>query len=204
MQSINARTDYGNSFRCAWLIYKQEGILSFWSGATPRLVRLLLSGGIVFTVYPCLQFIRAKSPGTRKWSTYLSGSIPMGDTSRNVLGWDLYRRFEGTYGWSPDSVGRLEAQYCGGVRGLSAEIIWYCWSVIQCAWCFIRDAASKRDLSLWQTNTEFQLVGQSLQLFQIETTSLNALKIESMARSTTSINTSSTGSKRYWYTGLPK
>jgi solute carrier family 25 (mitochondrial citrate transporter), member 1 len=51
MQSINAKADYGNSFNCAWSIYKQEGILSFWSGATPRLARLLLSGGIVFTMY---------------------------------------------------------------------------------------------------------------------------------------------------------
>jgi solute carrier family 25 citrate transporter 1 len=50
MQSINAKADYGNSFKCAWTIYKQEGILSFWSGATPRLARLLLSGGIVFTM----------------------------------------------------------------------------------------------------------------------------------------------------------
>jgi solute carrier family 25 (mitochondrial citrate transporter), member 1 len=54
MQSINARSDYGNSFKCAWTIYKQEGILAFWSGATPRLARLLLSGGIVFTVYVAL------------------------------------------------------------------------------------------------------------------------------------------------------
>jgi len=51
MQSINARADYGNSFKCAWTIYKQEGVFAFWSGATPRLARLLLSGGIVFTVY---------------------------------------------------------------------------------------------------------------------------------------------------------
>ena len=51
MQSINARKDYGNSFRCARIIGKQEGIFAFWSGATPRLARLLLSGGIVFTVY---------------------------------------------------------------------------------------------------------------------------------------------------------
>jgi len=57
MQSINARTDYGNSFKCIWTIYKQEGVLSFWSGATPRLARLLLSGGIVFTVYEFRDFV---------------------------------------------------------------------------------------------------------------------------------------------------
>jgi len=51
MQSIEAKSLYGNSFRCASLIFKQEGILTFWSGALPRLARLVLSGGIVFTMY---------------------------------------------------------------------------------------------------------------------------------------------------------
>jgi len=51
MQSIEAKTLYGNTFRCASIIFKQEGILTFWSGALPRLARLVLSGGIVFTMY---------------------------------------------------------------------------------------------------------------------------------------------------------
>jgi len=51
MQSIEAKSLYGNSFKCASIIYKQEGVLTFWSGALPRLVRLILSGGIVFTMY---------------------------------------------------------------------------------------------------------------------------------------------------------
>jgi solute carrier family 25 citrate transporter 1 len=51
MQSIEARALYGNSFRCAGLIFKQEGVLTFWSGALPRLARLIMSGGIVFTMY---------------------------------------------------------------------------------------------------------------------------------------------------------
>lgn len=51
MQSIEARHVYGNSFRCASMILKQEGILTFWSGALPRLARLVMSGGIVFTMY---------------------------------------------------------------------------------------------------------------------------------------------------------
>lgn len=51
MQSIEARQMYGNSFRCAAMIFKQEGVLTFWSGALPRLARLVLSGGIVFTMY---------------------------------------------------------------------------------------------------------------------------------------------------------
>ncbi|KAF4996508.1 hypothetical protein FDECE_12424 [Fusarium decemcellulare] len=51
MQSIEAKRTYGNSFKCATTIFKQEGILTFWSGALPRLARLILSGGIVFTMY---------------------------------------------------------------------------------------------------------------------------------------------------------
>jgi solute carrier family 25 citrate transporter 1 len=51
MQSIDARQVYGNSLRCASIILKQEGILTLWSGALPRLARLVMSGGIVFTMY---------------------------------------------------------------------------------------------------------------------------------------------------------
>ncbi|KAH6638695.1 putative tricarboxylate transporter mitochondrial carrier protein [Truncatella angustata] len=51
MQSIEAKQVYGNSFRCASMIFKQEGVLTFWSGALPRLGRLVLSGGIVFAMY---------------------------------------------------------------------------------------------------------------------------------------------------------
>ncbi|TAQ84115.1 hypothetical protein B7494_g7562 [Chlorociboria aeruginascens] len=51
MQSIEARRTYKNSFACAASIMKNEGLLTFWSGALPRLVRLMLSGGIVFTMY---------------------------------------------------------------------------------------------------------------------------------------------------------
>lgn len=51
MQSIEAKTQYRNTFHCAARIFKEESILAFWSGALPRLVRLSLSGGIVFTMY---------------------------------------------------------------------------------------------------------------------------------------------------------
>jgi solute carrier family 25 citrate transporter 1 len=51
MQSIEARSLYKNSFHCAAKIFKEEGVLTFWSGAVPRLGRLILSGGIVFTMY---------------------------------------------------------------------------------------------------------------------------------------------------------
>ncbi|KAK2747899.1 hypothetical protein FQN57_001490 [Myotisia sp. PD_48] len=51
MQSLEAKKNYRNSFDCAAKIFKHEGILTFWSGAVPRLARLILSGGIVFTMY---------------------------------------------------------------------------------------------------------------------------------------------------------
>ncbi|GAA5978616.1 hypothetical protein JCM11641_002790 [Rhodosporidiobolus odoratus] len=51
MQSLSAQTQYRNSFHCAARIFSEEGVFRFWRGATPRLARLVLSGGIVFTVY---------------------------------------------------------------------------------------------------------------------------------------------------------
>jgi solute carrier family 25 (mitochondrial citrate transporter), member 1 len=50
MQSIEARSQYKNSFHCAARIFKEEGLFMFWAGALPRLGRLILSGGIVFTM----------------------------------------------------------------------------------------------------------------------------------------------------------
>lgn len=51
MQSLQARAQYRNSFHCAYRIFTEEGILRFWTGTTPRLARLVMSGGIVFTIY---------------------------------------------------------------------------------------------------------------------------------------------------------
>ncbi|RKP06499.1 mitochondrial carrier domain-containing protein [Thamnocephalis sphaerospora] len=51
MQGIGAKERYGNSFRCVLSVLREEGLLAFWKGATPRLSRLMFSGGIVFTVY---------------------------------------------------------------------------------------------------------------------------------------------------------
>ncbi|KAJ0417220.1 mitochondrial carrier domain-containing protein [Aspergillus carlsbadensis] len=51
MQSLEASRNYKNSFVCAARIFKDEGLLTFWSGAVPRLARLIMSGGIVFTMY---------------------------------------------------------------------------------------------------------------------------------------------------------
>lgn len=51
MQSLEARQQYRNAFHCAYRIFTEEGLLRFWTGTTPRLARLVLSGGIVFTIY---------------------------------------------------------------------------------------------------------------------------------------------------------
>ncbi|KAH9988868.1 mitochondrial tricarboxylate transporter [Russula vinacea] len=51
MQSLDARAQYRNSFHCAYRIFTEEGVLRFWTGTTPRLARLVMSGGIVFTIY---------------------------------------------------------------------------------------------------------------------------------------------------------
>ncbi|KAF9433902.1 hypothetical protein BGZ76_008828 [Entomortierella beljakovae] len=51
MQGLKAKELYSGVFDCAWKVFKNEGVLSFWSGATPRLARLSMSGGIVFSIY---------------------------------------------------------------------------------------------------------------------------------------------------------
>lgn len=51
MQSAQAKQEYGNVFRCAVQILRTEHPSVFWSGALPRMARLMLSGGIMFTIY---------------------------------------------------------------------------------------------------------------------------------------------------------
>ncbi|KAH3686429.1 hypothetical protein WICPIJ_002608 [Wickerhamomyces pijperi] len=51
MQALGAEGKYKNTLDCFCKIYKEEGLKVFWKGATPRLGRLVLSGGIVFTIY---------------------------------------------------------------------------------------------------------------------------------------------------------
>ncbi|KAM3581311.1 hypothetical protein VKS41_006136 [Umbelopsis sp. WA50703] len=51
MQGLDARNLYKNSLDCLMKVVKQDGIFSLWKGTTPRLARLIFSGGIVFTVY---------------------------------------------------------------------------------------------------------------------------------------------------------
>jgi solute carrier family 25 citrate transporter 1 len=51
MQSIDAKGQYRSSIDCAVKIFRNEGFLQLWSGAVPRLGRLVFSGGIVFAMY---------------------------------------------------------------------------------------------------------------------------------------------------------
>lgn len=57
MQSLEAKSEYRGTLHCFSRIFKEEGLATFWKGATPRLGRLVLSGGIVFTVYEKLMLI---------------------------------------------------------------------------------------------------------------------------------------------------
>jgi solute carrier family 25 citrate transporter 1 len=67
MQSIEARQVYGNTFRCAAMIFRQEGVLTFWSGALPRLARLVLSGGITFTMYEKMMELLERADPERRY-----------------------------------------------------------------------------------------------------------------------------------------
>ena len=51
MQALGADKVYSSTLNCCAKIFREEGLLTFWKGATPRLGRLVLSGGIVFTIY---------------------------------------------------------------------------------------------------------------------------------------------------------
>ncbi|KAK5129495.1 hypothetical protein LTR08_003218 [Meristemomyces frigidus] len=51
MQSLDAKGLYKHSIDCAVKIVRGEGFWTLWSGAVPRLGRLIFSGGIVFTMY---------------------------------------------------------------------------------------------------------------------------------------------------------
>lgn len=61
MQSLEASKHYRNSIVCATRIIKDEGVFTLWSGAMPRLARLIMSGGIVFTMFELPPFL-ALSP----------------------------------------------------------------------------------------------------------------------------------------------
>ncbi|WFD35549.1 hypothetical protein MCUN1_002405 [Malassezia cuniculi] len=64
MQSLNARAEYRNTFDCLGKVVRREGVFALWRGATPRLARLVLSGGIVFTVYEKCMYVLEKTVGS--------------------------------------------------------------------------------------------------------------------------------------------
>lgn len=57
MQSLEAKNEYRGTLHCFYRVYKEEGFITFWKGATPRLGRLILSGGIVFTIYEKIMLV---------------------------------------------------------------------------------------------------------------------------------------------------
>lgn len=59
MQALGAEKLYSSTWNCFSKIFKEEGLLTFWKGATPRLGRLVLSGGIVFTIYEKMLVVMA-------------------------------------------------------------------------------------------------------------------------------------------------
>lgn len=55
MQSRDAYYNYTNSLNCAYRIFIQEGLKSFWSGWSYRLAKVATSGGVAFTVYQTVE-----------------------------------------------------------------------------------------------------------------------------------------------------
>ena len=67
MQSIDARGLYKNSIDCGIKIFREEGFLKLWSGALPRLGRLVFSGGIVFAMYEKTMDLLDKADPEKKY-----------------------------------------------------------------------------------------------------------------------------------------
>lgn len=67
MQSIDAKGHYKNSIDCGIQIFKNEGVLKLWSGALPRLGRLMFSGGIVFAMYEKTMDLLDKADPEKKY-----------------------------------------------------------------------------------------------------------------------------------------
>nr|QKK35436.1 mitochondrial Ctp1 [Starmerella bombicola] len=51
MQSVDASTKYTGMIDCFGKVVKNDGVKALWRGSTARLGRLVMSGGIVFTIY---------------------------------------------------------------------------------------------------------------------------------------------------------
>lgn len=56
MQSLDSKK-YTSTLNCFVRVFKDEGLKTFWKGTTPRLGRLMLAGGIIFTIYEKVLYI---------------------------------------------------------------------------------------------------------------------------------------------------
>lgn len=61
MQASNGLKLYGNSFRCSYQIFINEGPAALWAGAVPRFLRVSFSSGIMFGVYEITNNLLAKA-----------------------------------------------------------------------------------------------------------------------------------------------
>ncbi|MCJ1376372.1 hypothetical protein MMC20_007614 [Loxospora ochrophaea] len=88
MQSIDAKSTYGSSFNCVKQILRDEGVRVFWSGALPRLARLSLTSGIMFTIYEnTTKFLKKVEDGDITVATV--GSLPALRAIPQICeGWD--------------------------------------------------------------------------------------------------------------------
>ena len=50
MQGLDAGR-YSSTVDCVRKVWREDGLLAFWRGTTPRLGRVMCSGGITFTAY---------------------------------------------------------------------------------------------------------------------------------------------------------
>lgn len=61
MQSIHAKQEYRNLVHCGWRIFKEEGALTLWKGAVPRLARLSVRRPLSFPFSPPLHFLPSQA-----------------------------------------------------------------------------------------------------------------------------------------------
>lgn len=51
LQSIHGIKEYRSSLQCAYKIFVEEGVMTFWAGTLPRFCKAGLSGAIIFSTY---------------------------------------------------------------------------------------------------------------------------------------------------------
>lgn len=61
MQASNGLRLYGNSVRCSYQIFMNEGPAALWAGVVPRFLRVSFSSGIMFGVYEITNTLLARA-----------------------------------------------------------------------------------------------------------------------------------------------